>query len=105
LFVHLLNGLGTKLKKGEPVTNNPPGEAWPPLAQDIEMTFPGLAVQEVYAVSPDWQGRRLLNVQMQDNAVRIVLPKELLKAYTIVVITPKRWHKAFSAEHPLRPNF
>ncbi|MBE6366741.1 MAG: hypothetical protein E7052_02375 [Lentisphaerae bacterium] len=87
LAVHFLNGMGAHLKKGEPLPMSLPKVPFPPLKKDITFTIPAENVQSVYAVSPDFDGRKPLSFKANsDQTVTIVLPKDLLKAYTIVWI-------------------
>ena len=60
------------------------GEAWPSLNADIVFTLRDSGIEKAYAVSPDFEGRKTLKVEKVDGQTRIMLPKELLKAYTIV---------------------
>ena len=41
-------------------------------------------ISEVYAVSPDFEGRKKLLFTQQDRVVKFALPPDLLKVYTIV---------------------
>ena len=86
LYLHFLNGNGTETPLGFLIENSPPGAAWPPLRDDIVITLKNTAPKEIYAVSPDFTGRfRFTFTQYGDNAT-VILPKERLKAYTLVVV-------------------
>ena len=41
-------------------------------------------IKTAYAVSPDFTGRKPLQVTYSGGKSKIILPKELLKSYTIV---------------------
>ncbi len=84
LLVHFLNATGANIKAGEEMVPTAPKVPYPPLAKDITFTLPGNYASAV-AVSPDFDGRKPL--VLKDNAdgtTTVTLPKDLLKAYTIV---------------------
>ena len=81
---HFLNGQGATLKKGELVRYDPPGEPWPSIAEDIRFNLEAPGVREAYAVSPDFAGRKPLKIARNGARVTVTLPKQLLKAYTLV---------------------
>ena len=81
---HFLNAAGTELAKGQMIINGLHKEAWPALDEDITFTLRDGNVQSAYAVSPDFAGRKPLTVKKVGGKAEITLPKELLKAYTIV---------------------
>ena len=89
-LVHFLNATGADwLKKGEVMTDVIPASVFPPIAKDIRFTLrqPARPVSQVYAVSPDFQGRKPLQWKQEANgAVSAVLPAGLLKVYTIVCL-------------------
>ncbi|MBR4220674.1 MAG: beta-galactosidase trimerization domain-containing protein, partial [Victivallales bacterium] len=84
--IHFLNATGSKLQKGEVVPPNPPAEMFPQLQEDIRFAVYMDKASQAYAVSPDFIGRRSLQFENKDGRVHVVLPKELLKAYTIVYV-------------------
>ena len=86
LTIHFLNGAASYLKHGEIMPEFCPNPAWPPLQQDISFTIPCDAAKEVYAVSPDFQGRKPIPFFLANGKLTATLPKALLKAYTIVWI-------------------
>ena len=81
---HFLNATGTELEKGENIINGLHKEAWPALNEDITFTLRDGNVKNAYAVSPDFAGQKPLTVKKVGGKAEITLPKELLKAYTIV---------------------
>ncbi len=85
LVAHFLNATGATLKKGEIVQPEPPhGVAWPALAEDIRFTLEAPQAREVYAVSPDFAGRKPLPFTRDGAKITVTLPRKLLKAYTLV---------------------
>ena len=83
--IHFLNATGANIKYDEVMKNTAPNPAFPQLAEDIVFTIPAPACQSVCAYSPDFAGeRKLAFTQNADGTITATLPKELLKAYTIV---------------------
>ena len=93
MLVHFLNGQGTSsLGPQEVMTADIKGDPFPPITRDITFTLEKtpFAIGKVYAVSPDFAGRKALPSQTLDNGnVKVILPKELLKIYTIVILEKK----------------
>ena len=85
-IAHFLNASGTELEKGETVPNGTKEEAWPALKEDVVFTLRDGKVSSAYAVSPDFKGRKTLKVEKVDGQSRITLPKEFMRAYSIVYI-------------------
>ncbi len=85
-LVHFLNATGANPQKGTVITPAAPNPAWPELQQDITFTIPRDKAREVYAVSPDFQGRQPLQFSIKDGLLTATLPKAMLHAYTIVWI-------------------
>ena len=84
LLIHFLNGTGSVHKQDEIMTLKPPKIPYPALAEDVVFTVPG-KWREAVAVSPDFAGRKPLALRAAgEQGVTVTLPKELLKAYTIV---------------------
>ncbi len=86
LCLHFLNGNGTQTPHGFLIENAPPGSAWPPIHGDVTFTLKNTSPKEIYAVSPDFAGRVRLAFTQQGSDATVVLPKERLKAYTLVVV-------------------
>ena len=85
--IHFLNSTGTNITFNETLSNQAPNPAFPPMAEDILFTIPAPGCKGVTAASPDFQGTRTLEyAQNADGTITATLPKELLKAYTIVRI-------------------
>lgn len=84
LSIHFLNGAASNLNFGEKMPEYCPKIAWPPLSRDITFTIPCDKATQVYAVSPEFKGRKLLDFNVTDGKLTAKLPKELLHAYTIV---------------------
>ncbi|MBR2357879.1 MAG: beta-galactosidase trimerization domain-containing protein [Lentisphaeria bacterium] len=85
-IAHFLNATGTELAKGELIGGNLCKTAWPALTSDISITLRDGTVKTAYAVSPDFEGRKTIAVKQVDGKAEITLPKELLKAYTVIYI-------------------
>lgn len=87
VLVHLLNGMAGGMKKGEKGTVKFKGHPFPALKKDISITVPCFGKKGVFAVSPDFKGRKKLAAGYNaDGTVTVVLPKELLKGYTLIRI-------------------
>ncbi|MBR4676123.1 MAG: hypothetical protein IKP00_16820 [Victivallales bacterium] len=85
IFLHLLNGLGTGNSEVAQNVSSAPNNAFPPMTDDIHFTLSIGGVTSAYAVSPDFEGRIPLHLtRNHDNQISFVLPKKLLKIYTIV---------------------
>ncbi|MBQ6472166.1 MAG: hypothetical protein IJJ33_09295 [Victivallales bacterium] len=83
---HFLNATGNRYQVGELVEATPLQPSWPALAQDIVFSLPVASVREVYAVSPDFQGRVPLEFTVTDGTLTATLPAKLLTAYALVWI-------------------
>ena len=87
VLVHLLNGLASGHSKGDQVPNTFKKAPFPALTRDITITVPAFGKNEIYAVSPDFAGRKKLSGEYHaDGTVTVTLPKELLKGYTLIRI-------------------
>ena len=87
VLVHLLNGLASGHSKGDQVPNTFKKAPFPALTRDITITVPAFGKNEIYAVSPDFAGRKKLSGKYNaDGTVTVTLPKELLKGYTLIRI-------------------
>ncbi len=87
VYVHLLNGLGAGVAKGEKVPAEARGPSFPRLERPIHVTVPATGAREAFAVSPDFPGRRRLEMQPHaDGTATVTIPPDLLKIYTIVRI-------------------
>ena len=85
-IIHLLNASGGVVPYGTLLNSKTHGVAYPALTQDITVTLPLQSVKEVYAASPDFAGRKALQFNHTDGKLTVTLPKELLKAYTLIWI-------------------
>jgi len=83
---HFLNTTGTENVKLGEVVRGIKGEVWPAIMEDVVFTMRDGNVKTAYAVSPDFAGRKELEIKHVGSQAEITLPKELLKAYTIVYI-------------------
>ena len=81
---HFLNGQAETPKPGEILRTEPVGAPWPPCPQEIRFTLAAPQAREAYAVSPDFAGRQPLKITRDGAAVTVVLPRGLLRAYTLV---------------------
>ena len=85
--VHFVNAGGACLKPGDKITSMIPKTPFPPIMADITFSFIGEKVTSAVATSPDFEGARILDVLGDnDGGTRVVLPKQLLKVYTLIRI-------------------
>lgn len=85
VLVHLLNGLASGHSKGDLVPNTFKKAPFPALTRDIIITVPVYGKNEIYAVSPDFKGRKKLSGKYHaDSTVTLTLPKELFKGYILI---------------------
>ena len=85
--VHFVNAGGACLKPGDKITSVIPQTPFPPITTDITFSFIGEKVKSAVATSPDFDGERILDVlDDNDGGTMVVLPKQLLKIYTLVRI-------------------
>ena len=94
LALHFLNGTGANLKVGAVIPDRSPEPAFPPLAEDLVFEVRTKAKCRVVAGSPDFDGDRPLTTEMRDGWMRITLPKELMRAYTVVKVSPVKSDRA-----------
>ena len=59
---------------------------FPQVAEDIVFSVVRDNVKQVYAVSPDYEGRIPLAYKMDGGKVTVTLPKTALKTYTLVYV-------------------
>lgn len=84
-FLHVLNGLGSGAMPEDAETPKKP--LYPALEADIHFRVLAPKAAKVYAVSPDFAGQKALAfTRDENNLVSFVLPKELLKVYTVIHI-------------------
>ena len=84
VVVHFLNATACEPPKDALAPLEPPKPPFPALRSDISITVP-FAFARASAVSPDFGGVRELEVRRNADGTRTVtLPKDLLKAYTLV---------------------
>ena len=83
-YAHFLNATGVNLKKGEEIKFTVPADAFPAPKENIVFTLPDTSVKAAEAASPDFDGWKKLELVKKDGKTIIVLPKELLKVYTLV---------------------
>ncbi len=89
IAVHFVNAGGACLKPGDKITSVIPKTPFPPITADITFSFIGEKAKSAVATSPDFEGERILDVlDDNDGGTSIVLPKQLIKAYTLVRIKP-----------------
>ena len=86
MVIHFLNGIACVPPVGVLAPSEPPETPFPELAADIVFTLP-FDASGANASSPDFDGVRSLSVRRNgDGSSTVTLPKELLKAYTLVRI-------------------
>jgi len=86
LAIHFLNGTGARVKFGENVPRETTEPAFPALEKDIRFAVPASEGTRAVVVSPDFKGERSLPVDVRDGWLRVTLPKDCLKAYSMVRI-------------------
>jgi hypothetical protein len=88
LYCHFFNATIGPVKKGEAIKFGVPQPAFPPIAKDITFAIKSAKPVKVVAVSPDFPDEKALQYTYDEksNMLNVTLPKELLKAYTIVRI-------------------
>ena len=84
--IHLLNATGGNAKLGQVMKGTTPEVPFPAIQEDIEISIPASGAKNIYAASPDFAGRKELKYQFNGKTLSITLPKELLKAYTLIWI-------------------
>lgn len=84
--VHFLNSTGApEPVPGEVPSKTTPEMAFPPPDEDLVVTFPAEGAKTAVATSPDFAGERPLSVAETANGrLSFVLPRGLLKVYTLV---------------------
>ncbi|MCQ2391572.1 MAG: hypothetical protein MJ240_09125 [Kiritimatiellae bacterium] len=82
--VHFLNATGRDVKVGEKMTPNAPRVPFPALAKDVVFTLPRGKSATAYSPDFGFGGRTLAVKANADGSVTVTLPKEFLKAYTLV---------------------
>ena len=88
--IHLLNGTGVNMKKGDPVLPDAPNPPFPALTSDVLITAPAGVCGAAVAVSPDFDGEIPLVVRNAPDGRKVfVLPANCLSAYTLVRIGDK----------------
>ncbi len=84
--IHFLNCTGSNLKVGDVVPGDPAEPMFPQVAEDIVFSVARDSVKQVYAVSPDYEGRIPLAYKKDAGKVTVTLPKTALKTYTLVYV-------------------
>ena len=89
--VHLLNGTGSNVKTGEKVRSGAPDPAFPTVKGGVKFAIKLPAeCSEVYAVSPDFDGRKPLKFRREANGmIAVEVPEEAFNVYTIVWLKNK----------------
>jgi hypothetical protein len=86
-LVHLYNGTGVHMKKGERVSGQQPKNPFPPLKEDLvfEITLDQAGPLQGELVSPDFTGSRPVEVEkIGERRYRVRVAKADLQAYAIV---------------------
>ncbi|MBE6381327.1 MAG: hypothetical protein E7047_10410 [Lentisphaerae bacterium] len=84
-IIHLLNATGANPQLGQVLKATCPENPFPVVEQAIKVSIPAPAgVKSVYAVSPDFAGRKELKYTISNGQLEIILDAGLLKAYTII---------------------
>ena len=85
-ILHFLNAGGSRMKPGEKIPPCLPEPFFPAIEEDIRfVVFSGAKKPvAVYAVSPDFEGRIPLDAKLEGMYLSITLPRQYMKAYTLV---------------------
>lgn len=84
-IAHFLNATAVNPGKDDIIKSGAPKPPFPSLKNDIVFSLPLKKLNKAWAVSPDFSGQQNLKFRkLTDNIYEITLPKELLKAYTLV---------------------
>lgn len=91
LIVHLLNMQGAAvLKPGDTVPSKKIGDVFPAMKKDIIIDIRLGNIYDGFAVSPDYEGEKSVDVKKMDNGFsRVTVKKEDLKTYTLVYLKKK----------------
>ena len=84
--VHFLNATGRDIAVGEKMKPDAPKDPFPALEKDVVFTIVGGKSATAYSPDFGFGGRSLAARRNADGTLTVTLPKELLKAYTIVRI-------------------
>ena len=88
IVIHFLNASGGCAPVGLVAPMATPNPPFPPLDRDISFTVRAEQDVVVTAASPDFAGVRTLGfIRHDDGRITVVLPKSLMKAYTLVRIS------------------
>ena len=83
--IHFLNHTGWKFKPGDKMPHNVAPDAFPKLKEPVNVEVKTeQKVNEVYAVSMDFSGRKPLQFSQENGVLKFTMPGELLEVYTIV---------------------
>jgi hypothetical protein len=86
-LIHFLNATGVHMKKGDTVVYKKSLPAFPALDKDLIFEISMPAINDAYIVSPDYKGHKAVKVEkIGDGRYRVVVPKESLGAYAMVVV-------------------
>ena len=85
MVAQFLNLTGVNNRPGETVTPHAPKVAFPKLAEDVEIVLAAPPGVKAVATSPDFTGKRELEVTAEAaDKVKVVIPRELLSVYVLV---------------------
>ena len=85
LTIHFLNAAGLQTAPGTLITGRKTPGTWKPLTEPVVFLLKAPHLKEVYAVSPDYEGRHTPAFRKISRGVwKITLPPELLQRYTLV---------------------
>ena len=83
--VHLLNGTGVTVKKGDRVPTSKSRPAFPAITEDMVFEIELPALGQSYAVSPDYPGQKeIYTEKLSSTRYRVTVPREALQSYTIL---------------------
>ena len=86
LAVHFLNATKSVYKKGEILPSTAPQDAFAPLPEEMRFRIARPGVKAVYAVSPDFEGRKALPFRRDGEMLTVTIPAGTLRGYMIVYL-------------------
>lgn len=86
VVIHLLNLRGESVKLGEIISADSPVE-YPQQEEDICFEIRFNLIKEAYLISPDWSGRKPVNIDQTDSGFRLTIPARTLKRYIVLYIS------------------
>jgi len=86
LIIHLLNATGSDFKAGDPIKFMLDKRDPFPEVKDLELVVRSNKYTSAYAVSPDFEGKKVLTVEQHSDGLLVKIPGNCLKVYTLIYI-------------------